>query len=159
MIYIYFDNEADLEQRVEDFKQNISKVLSDEEIDKWTWVGPNGIDYGIQYSCPVEESVKSEILKMTKNQNQHWVDNVSNTIGCAVRAIAFSINCMDKFGPNFQETFKNREICNIMIVKMIIGILFNDDDAGESDGAEYAQLYQMVKFRCCEGEGRYCNCE
>lgn len=160
MNYIYFDNEADLEQRVEEFKQSISKVISDEEIDKWTWSGCDGDEsYGIQYSCPVEESLNIEILKMTKNQNKQWVDNVSNTIACAIRAIAFSISCMDKFGPNFQKKFKNREICNIMIVKMIIGILFNDDDAGESDGTEYAQLYKMVKFRCCEGDGRYCNCE
>jgi hypothetical protein len=66
---------------------------------------------------------------------------------------------MDKFGSEFQKNFKNKEICNIIVVKMIIGILFNDDDAGESDGYEYAQLYKMVKFRCCEGEGRFCKCE
>ena len=66
---------------------------------------------------------------------------------------------MDKFGSGFQKKFKNREICNIMTVKLIIGILFNDMDAGECDDPGYAQLYKMVKFRCCEGEGRFCKCE
>ena len=67
---------------------------------------------------------------------------------------------MDKFGSGFQKKFKNKEICNIIVVKMMIGILFNDMDAGESDDPGYAQLYKMVKFRCCEGQGnRFCNCE
>ena len=160
MNYIYYDNEADLEAHVETFKQNISKVVSDNDIDKWTWSGCGGESYGIQYSCPVEEILNIEILKLTKNQNPEWVENISQTIGCAIRATAFSIDCMDKFGSGFQKKFKNKEICNIIVVKMMIGILFNDMDAGESDDPGYAQLYKMVKFRCCEGQGnRFCNCE
>jgi hypothetical protein len=155
---IYYDNEQDLEAHVETFKQNISKVVSDNDIDKWTWSG-YGEGYGIQYSCPVEEILKFEILKLTKNQNPEWVENISQTIGCAIRATAFSIECMDKFGSVFQKKFKNKEICNIIVVKMMIGILFNDEDAGESDDPGYAQLYKMVKFRCCEGEGRFCKCD
>ncbi len=156
---ILYENDEELTQLVEIFKQNISKLVSDNEIDKWTWSGCGGESYGIQYSCPVEESLKGEILKLTKNQNPEWVENISQTIGCAVRATAFSIECMGKFGYEFQTKFKNREICNIIVVKMMIGILFNDMDAGESDGDDYAQLYKMVKFRCCEGEGRFCKCE
>lgn len=159
MDYIYFDNEADLKANVETFKQNIPKVVSDNNIDKWTWSGCGDESYGVQYSCPVEESLKIEILKLTKNQNAEWVENISQTIGCAIRATAFSIDCMDNFGSGFQRKFKNREMCNIIVVKMIIGILFNDMDAGESDDPGYAQLYKMVKFRCCEGRGQFCNCE
>jgi len=159
MSYIYYDNQLELESYVETFKQNISKVVSDNNIDKWTWYGCGGESYGIQHSCPVEESLKFEILKLTKNQNPEWVENISQTIGCAIRSTAFSIECMDKFGSVFQKKFKNREICNIIVVKMIIGILFNDMDAGESDDPGYAQLYKMVKFRCCEGAGQFCNCE
>ena len=155
---IYYDNESDLEAHVETFKQNISTVVSDNDIDKWTWSG-YGEGYGIQYSCPVEESLKIEILKLTKNQNPEWVDNISQTIGCAIRAAAFSIDCMEKFGTSFQQNFKNREICNIIVVKMMIGILFNDMDAGESDDPGYAQLYKMVKFRCCGCQGRFCKCQ
>ena len=156
---ILYENEEELSQLVEIFKQNIPRLVSDNDIDKWTWSGCGGESYGIQYSCPVEESLKIEILKLTKNQNPEWVENISQTIGNAIRAIAFSISCMDKFGSEFQTKFKNREICNIMIVKMIIGILFNDDDAGESDGTEYAQLYKIVKFKCCGEEGQFgCAC-
>ena len=90
---------------------------------------------------------------MTKNQNPEWVENISQTIGSAIRATAFSISQMDKFGSRFQTNFKNREICNIIVVKIIIGILFNDEDAGECDGLEFAQLYKIVKFKCCDGEG------
>ena len=44
-------------------------------------------------------------------------------------------------------------------MRMVFGILFNDMDAGESDGSEYAQLYKIVKFKCCDGEGVYgCVC-
>ena len=159
MNYIYYDNESDLEAHVETFKQNISKVVSDNDIDKWTWSGCGGESYGIQYSCPVEEILNIEIIKLTKNQNPEWVENISQTIGCAIRETAFSISCMDKFGVNFQQKFKNREICNIIVVKMMIGILVNDMDAGESDDPGYAQLYKMVKFRCCEGKGQFCKCE
>lgn len=159
MNYIYYDNETDLEAHVETFKQNISKVISDNNIDKWTWSGCGGDSYGIQYSCRVEEILNIEIIKLTKNQNPEWVENISHTIGCAIRSTAFSIDCMDKFGSEFQRNFKNKEICNIIVVKMIIGILFNDIDAGESDDPGYAQLYKMVKFRCCEGHGRFCKCE
>ena len=159
MNYIYYDNESDLEAHVETFKQNISKVVSDNDIDKWTWFGCGGESYGIQYSCQVEEILNIEIIKLTKNQNPEWVENISQTIGCAIRATAFSISCMDKFGVNFQQKFKNREICNIIVVKMMIGILVNDMDAGESDDPGYAQLYKMVKFRCCEGKGQFCKCE
>ena len=156
---ILYENEEELTLLVQNFKSNISKIVSDNEIDKWTWFGCGGESYGIQYSCPVEESLKVEILKLTKNQNPEWVENISNTIGIAIRATAFSIDCMDKFGVKFQTNFKNREICNIMAVKLIIGILFNDMDAGESDGSEYAQLYKIVKFKCCDGEGVYgCVC-
>jgi hypothetical protein len=156
---IYYDNEQDLEERVEAFKQNISKIVSDNDIDKWTWSGCGGESYGIQYSCPVEEILKIEILKLTKNQNPEWAENISQTIGCAIRATAFSIDCMDKFGSSFQQKFKDREICNIMTVKLITGILFNDMDAGECDDSRYAQLYKIVNFRCCEGQGRFCNCD
>ena len=156
---ILYENEEELTLLVQNFKSNISKIVSDNEIDKWTWFGCYGESYGIQYSCPVEESLKVEILKLTKNQNPEWVENISDTIGCAIRATAFSIDCMDNFGSGFQRKFKNREICNIIVVKMIIGILFNDMDAGESDDPGYAQLYKMVKFRCCEGRGQFCNCE
>ena len=103
MNYIYYDNESDLEAHVETFKQNISKVVSDNDIDKWTWSGCGDESYGVQYSCPVEESLKIEILKLTKNQNPEWVENISQTIGNAIRATAFSISCMDKFGVNFDE--------------------------------------------------------
>ena len=157
---IYYDNQTDLEAHVETFKQNISKVISDNDIDKWTWYGSRMVEeYGIQYSCPVEESLKFEILKLTKNQNPEWVENISQTIGCAIRATAFSISCMDKFGSGFQKNFKNKEICNIIVVKMMIGILFNDMDAGESDAYENAHLYKIVKFRCCDGQGRFCDCD
>jgi len=156
---ILYENEEELTQLVETFKQNISKLVSDNKIDKWTWSGCGGEYYGIQYSCPVEESLKIEILKLTKNQNPEWVENISQTIGSAIRATAFSIDCMDKFGSGFQKKFKNREICNIIVVKIVIGILFNDEDAGESDDPGYAQLYKMVKFKCCDGEGKYgCVC-
>jgi hypothetical protein len=156
---ILYENEEELSLLVETFKQNISKLVSDNEIDKWTWFARGAEGYGIQYSCPVEESLKNEILKLTKNQNLEWVENISETIGCAIRATAFSTSCMDKFGSGFQKKFKNIEICNIIVVKIIIGILFNDEDAGESDGAEYAQLYKIVKFKCCDGEGKYgCLC-
>ena len=156
---ILYENEEELTQLVETFKQNISKLVSDNKIDKWTWSGFGGESYGIKYSCPVEESLKNEILKLTKNQNPEWVENISQTIGSAIRATAFSIDCMDKFGSRFQTNFKNREICNIIVVKMMIGILFNDEDAGESDDPGYAQLYKMVKFKCCDGEGKYgCVC-
>ena len=156
---ILYENDKELSLLVQTFKQNISKLVSDNEIDKWTWSACGGESYGIQYSCPVEESLKNEILKLTKNQNPEWVENISDTIGCAIRATAFSISCMDKFGVKFQNKFKNREICNIMAVKLIIGILFNDEDAGESDCSEYAQLYKIVKFKCCDGEGVYgCVC-
>lgn len=156
---ILYENEEELSLLVETFKQNISKLVSDNEIDKWTWFARGAEGYGIQYSCPVEESLKNEILKLTKNQNLEWVENISETIGCAIRATAFSTSCMDKFGSGFQTKFKNREICNIIVVKIIIGILFNDEDAGECDGTEYAQLYKIVKFKCCDGEGKYgCLC-
>ena len=156
---ILYENEEEITQLVETFKQNISKLVSDNKIDKWTWSGCGGESYGIQYSCPVEESLKNEILKLTKNQNPEWVENISQTIGSAIRATAFSIDCMDKFGYGFQTNFKNREICNIIVVKIIIGILFNDMDAGESDDPGYAQLYKMIKFKCCDGEGKYgCVC-
>ena len=156
---ILYENEDELTLLVQNFKGNISKIVSDNKIDKWTWYGCGSEGYGIQYSCPVEESIKSEILKLTKNQNQEWVDNISETIGCAVRAAAFSISCMDKFGVNFQKKIKNREVCNIIVVKIIIVILLNDDDVGECDGSEYAQLYKIVKFKCCNGEGKYgCIC-
>lgn len=160
MSKILYENEEELTLLVQNFKKNISKVVSDNEIDKWTWSGCNGVEnYGIQYSCPVEESLKNEILKLTKNQNPEWVENISQTIGCAIRATAFSISQMDKFGSMFQTNFKNREICNIIVVKIIIGILFNDEEAGECDGSEYAQLYKIVKFKCCDGEGEYgCVC-
>jgi len=160
MSKILYENEEELTLLVHNFKKNISKLVSDNEIDKWTWCGCSGVEeYGIQYSCPVEESLKNEILKLTKNQNPEWVENISDTIGSAIRASAFSISCMDKFGINFQNKFKNREICNIIVVKIIIGILFNDEDVGESDGSEYAQLYKIIKFKCCDGEGKYgCIC-
>ena len=156
---ILYENEEELSLLVQNFKSNISKLVSDNEIDEWVWFARGAEGYGIPYSCPVEESLKVEILKLTKNQNLEWVENISETIGCAIRATAFSIECMDKFGSAFQKKFKNREICNIIVVKMIIGILFNDEDAGECDGLEFAQLYKIVKFKCCDGEGKYgCLC-
>ena len=158
---ILYESEDELTLLVQNFKSNISKLVSDNEIDKWTWFRYDMVEeYGIQYSCKVEESLKVEIQKLTKNQNPEWVENISDTIGCAIRATAFSISQMNTFGPKFQTNFKNREICNIIVVKIIIGILFNDEDAGECDGTEYAQLYKIVKFKCCDGEGKYgCICK
>jgi hypothetical protein len=152
-----YEKEEELEYFIDNFKKNISKIVSDNEIDKWTWFGCGGESYGIQYSCPVEESLQIEINKLTKNQNPEWVESISNKIGSAIRACAFSISQMNKFGSNFQNNFKDKEICNIITVNIVIGILFNDDSVGESNGD--SEFYKMIKFKCCDGEGKYgCVC-
>jgi hypothetical protein len=152
-----YETEEELEYFIDNFKKNISKIVSDNEIDKWTWFGCGGESYGIQYSCPVEESLQIEINKLTKNQNPEWVESISNTIGSAIRACAFSISQMNKFGSKFQNKFKYKEICNIIAVNIVIGILFNDDSVGESDGD--SEFYKMIKFKYCDGEGKYgCVC-
>jgi hypothetical protein len=67
---------------------------------------------------------------------------------------------MDKFGSMFQNKFKNREICNIITVNIVMGILFNDDDVGGGDASgELGEFNKIIKFKCCNGEGSYgCVC-
>ena len=44
----------------------------------------------------------------------------------------------DEIDVNFQDKFKEREICNIMLINVINGILF--DDNGEMD--------KIIQFKC-----------
>jgi hypothetical protein len=82
MSKVLYDSEEDLNMFVDNFKKNISNIVKFNEIDKWTWCGHIGENYGIQYSSPIEDSLRTEINKLTKNQNPEWVENISNTIGC-----------------------------------------------------------------------------
>ena len=51
---------------------------------------------------------------------------------------------------NFQDKFKEREICNIMIVNVINGILFDNNDDGNtlSGGDNVGQMEKIIQSKC-----------
>ncbi len=77
--------------------------------------------------------------KLTKNQNQEWINNMIDILCCAFCLIflfgrcnsIILVECKNN-GFEFQDRFKNRKICNVMITHMCNCIIFDDDGDGSS---------------------------
>jgi hypothetical protein len=162
---ILYESKEEYQRLCDDFKNELPMLIKDNYIDDWTYM-EYGVEenFGLSYSCPLEDELCKALTKLSKNQNNKWVKNMTDILSCAVRGLANSIKYMDRFNEyieceecdnediyiNFQDKFKERELCNIMIVNVINGILFDTD--GEENtltGSDNAgQMEKIIQFKC-----------
>jgi len=163
---ILYETEEEYQTLCNDFKTELPILIKDYNIDDWTYIDYIGREkFGLTFSSSLEYVLEKALSKLSKNQNKIWVNNIIDILSCAVRGLAKSIKYMKIFNEytdceecgnediyiNFQDKFKEREICNIMIVNIINGILFNDNDDGNnlSGGGGYkGQMEKIIQFKC-----------
>ena len=105
--------------------------------------------FGLPYSGNLCEILHKTLMKLTKNQNEKWVDNITNILYLGIRGLAQSISSIQC--DDTRNSFCKRELCNIMIVHMTNTILFDLVDAkGETvDGCEnIGYLTHVVHIPC-----------
>jgi len=160
-----YENNEEYKRLCDDFKNELPILIEDNNIDDWTYMDYTGRDnFGLSFSSSLEDVLEKALTKLIKNQNKIWVDNITDILSCAVRGLAKSIKYMNIFNQhikceecenediyvNFQDKFKEREICNIMIVNVINGILFDNNDDGNtlSGGDNVGQMEKKRQFKC-----------
>jgi len=167
---ILYESKEEYNKICDDFKIELPRLIRENNIDDWTysdWI--NKENFGLRFSAPLEDVLENALSKLSKNSNKEWVNHMVDILSCAVRGLAHSIKYMDKFNEceeceecgddsiyvNFQYKFKEREICNVMIVNLINGILFDDDGDGNtlSGADDSGQLAKIIQFKC-----NMCNC-
>lgn len=167
---VFYNSKAEYDELCNNFKQELPKLIKKNRVDDWIYHDySNKENFGLQYSCPVWEELQAALSKLTKNQNENWVDNITDILTCAIQGLAKSISYMHIFDDeeeyeeceecgneieigsvSFQEYFRNREICNLMIINIINGILFDDDGEGDTlSGCDNAgQMEKIIQFKC-----------
>jgi hypothetical protein len=159
-----YDSIEEYEILYNEFKNELPSLLRNNNIDDWTYLDYPNIKYGLRYSASFNDALYDALQKLTKNQNNIWVNNMIDIIECTIRGLAKSIEYMNIFDDriecdecgndeivvNFQAKFKEREICNIMIINIINGILFCGDTDGNtlSGGDNFGQMHQIIQFEC-----------
>jgi len=162
---ILYENSAEYKRLRDEFKKELPILIKQKRADVWALEYHDGTEYfGLSYSSPLEDILHTALTKLSKNQNAEWVDNMIDVLSCAVRSLANSIKHMNVFDEfveceecgndcihlGFQSKFKDPEICNIMTVNLINGILFDDDGTGNTfTGADNAgQIGKVMQFKC-----------
>ena len=146
---ILYENMKEYEFLCNEFKNKLPILIKDNNIDDWLRMDGK---FRLRISYDIEYILNTALTTLSKNQSKLWVNHMTDILSCAVRGLATSINYMNKFNEyvdceecgndeidvNFQDKFKEREICNIMLINVINGILF--DDNGEMD--------KIIQFKC-----------
>jgi predicted RNA-binding Zn-ribbon protein involved in translation (DUF1610 family) len=163
-IRILYDSIEEYNKLCNDFKNELPELIRNNNIDDWTYMDYPYLKYGLHYSACLNNTLHDALKKLTKNQNNNWVNNIIDILECAIRGLAKSIEYIDNFDDyiecdecgneeivvNFQAKFKEREICNIMIINIINGILFCGDTDGStlSGGDNFGQMEKIAHFEC-----------
>jgi hypothetical protein len=155
---LLYESKEEYAKLCDNFKNALPFLIRNNNIDDWTY---NGKQFGLSISTPLETVLEQALTKLSKNQNELWVNNMTDILSCAVRGLAKSVSYMNKFKipvecdndfiyVNIQDNFKNREICNIMVINVINAILFDEDDDGYSLGGAdgVGQIEKIIQFRC-----------
>lgn len=171
---ILYESKEEYKKFCEDFKNELPRLIKENKIDDWTYSDWSGEEnYSLRFSAPLEDVLENELNKLSKNSNKEWVNHMVDILSCAVRGLANSIKYMGKFNEyneceecgndsiyvNFQSKFKEREICNVMIVNLINGILFDDNGDGNTlSGCNdvSGQLEKIIEFKCNKCD-RFCD--
>jgi L-rhamnose mutarotase len=173
MCKILYESKEEYKKICDDFKNELPRLIKENNIDDWTYSDySNEENFGLRFSAPLEYVLENALNKLSKNSNKEWVNNMVNILSCAIRGLALSTKYMDKFNKyceceecgdesiyvNFQYKFKEREICNVMIVNVINGILFDDDEDGStlSGADDSGQLSKVIQFKCNKCD-RFCD--
>ena len=162
---IIYESSAEYKRLRDEFKKELPMLIKQKRADVWALEYHDGTEYfGLSYSSPLESILHTTLTKLSKNQNAEWVCNMIDVLSCAVRSLANSIKYMNVFDEfvecedcgndcihlGFQRKFKEPEICNIMTVNLINGILFDDDGTGNTFmGADNSgQMWKVMQFKC-----------
>ena len=162
---IIYESSAEYKRLRDEFKKELPTLIKQKRADVWALEYHDGTEYfGLSYSSPLESILHTTLTKLSKNQNAEWVSNMIDVLSCAVRSLANSIKYMNVFDEfvecedcgndcvhlGFQRKFKEPEICNIMTVNLINGILFDDDGTGNTFmGADNSgQMWKVMQFKC-----------
>ncbi len=158
---ILYENMKEYECLCNEFKNKLPILIKDNNIDDWLRMDGK---FRLSGSSDIEYILNTSLTTLSKNQNKLWVNHMTDILSCAVRGLATSINYMNKFNEyanceecsndeidvNFQDKFKERGICNIMIINVINSILF--DDNATNGGCHYGntggEMDKIIQFKC-----------
>lgn len=151
---VYYDNWNEYEDLVNDFKNNLLNVIKNTGMDDWQYfeyfAKPSEYKFGVKFTSSCEYELTNLLKKLTKGQNNLWVEHISKIIDSSIRGLAKSISLIED--EEFQYYFRNKNICNKMVCNMINTILFHTADVEEN--------FELDKIRCfickkCKNEVDY----
>jgi hypothetical protein len=157
---IVYDSEEEYKSMCNEFRKEFQGLIAEYHIDYWKYydyMDNNSEHFGLPFSCNLYEILHKTLMKLTKNQNEKWVDNISNILYLGIRGLAQSVSYMNNncgepdVCVETQNSFRQRELCNTMIIHMVNTILFDlVDEKGETlDGCENSgHLTKIVHITC-----------
>ena len=164
---IVYDSEEEYKSVSNEFRKEFQGLITEYDIDYWKYGDymDKSPQFGLPFSSNLYEILHKTLMKLTKKQNEKWVDNISNILYLGIRGLAQSVSYMNNIryytecnhcgNPEVcvetQNSFRQRELCNTMIVHMMNTILFDlVDEKGETlDGCENSgHLTQIVHITC-----------
>lgn len=150
---ILYDSQKEYNLLCDEFKSELPILIRIHNIDVWTYTYKGSEKFGLSFSNFCEEVIQKLLTKLTKNQNEEWVINMSYILSSATRGLAKSISQIHKI--EYADIFKKREICNIMIINMINNILF--DIESDLCGCENIGEIEKIKMIKCIKCNNYYN--
>ena len=165
---IVYDSEEEYKSMSNEFRKEFQELINEYHLDYWKYydyMNNNSEHFGLPFSGNLYEILHKTLMKLTKKQNEKWVDNISNILYLGIRGLAQSVSYMNNIRYNTkctncgnpdvcvktQHSFQQRELCNTMIVHMVNTILFDlVDEKGETlDGCENSgHLTKIVHITC-----------
>jgi len=166
---IRYETEEEYETLRETFKRELPYRIRSHALDNWAdkWAYIDGqslaVKWGLLHSAPLERTLETALLKLTKNQDHEWVLHMSEVLGLAIRGVANTvtkvackrIECEDCGNEDMQvrDIFRERPLCNQMIANMVNSVLFDDDpEISYAGGTNTGQITNRIQYRC-----RHCN--
>jgi len=145
------------------FIDELPDLIKYNNIDDWQhsgWTSAPKTALGLKYSNDCESVLHNALLKLTKNQNKQWVDNMSYLLGGAIRGLAKTGNTMndieaepceecgnDATFVDIKDIYRHRHITNKMIVGMVNNMLF-DIEMIEAGTDDQGALSRIIQFKC-----------
>ena len=159
---VLYDSLDEYNQLCRQFKEELPQLLRDNKIDNWAYteVGSHETKFGVCIFNRFETVLSDALSKLTKSEIPEWTKTTAEIMSDAVRGLARSITHLNAariymecpetcwmHHVELQDGFKDREVCNTMIVGIINNMLF--DTESHVMGTDTDGMLRKVRLFVC----------
>ena len=99
---IVYDSEEEYQLMCNEFRTEFRGLITEYHIDDWNFPEFKEVNdlhsphhFGLPYSGNLCEILHKTLMKLTKNQNETWVDNITNILYLGIQGLAQSVSSMN----------------------------------------------------------------